>query len=426
MSYANPLSERRKYVFSIHGVTNRNHWRQRQEQRRSRHYRSRIPQSASLFDRLIHPENLLQVFLRLRASAGQAPGVDRLRYTDVSASEMAGILRVISAEIRDGYYRPQPTRKVRVPKTRGGHRTLRLGTIIDRVVSSAVLEAIGTDIDSRFLPNSFGFRPHRSTWQMLAYLESTMLERRWSVLAIDDVRQAFDHVPIARLRPFIAEAVDEKIVALIERILRGSNRSMNPIGVDQGNALSPLLLNLLLHEHLDRPWTTDNSKPVLARYADNIALVCQDVSGGHEGLHAVAGCLQAVGLTLKGHDGPPVDLSDGNNQVELLGFVIRQGEMGLQFDPGREAWANLAQAFRKAHLASSPPTAARLAAIGWLEAYGPALNAEMRPTVDRIYREAVRAGHTELALRGDLELTAVHAHQRWERVRAMYSTSNPA
>jgi DSBA-like thioredoxin domain len=87
-----------------------------------------------------------------------------------------------------GSYRPGPVRSVRIAKLNGGHRTLRLSNLCERVVAAALHRALEPLWERTFLPWSMGFRPGRSVWRLLAELEATMVrEDRW-VLAIDDIK----------------------------------------------------------------------------------------------------------------------------------------------------------------------------------------------------------------------------------------------
>ena len=90
-------------------------------------------------------ENLLRVFRSLKANGGQAPGVDGLRYTDVSTTEIGDVLQQVSGSINASNYQPQPTRSVRLQKPCGGHRTLKQSSIVERVIATAVAEAIWLD-----------------------------------------------------------------------------------------------------------------------------------------------------------------------------------------------------------------------------------------------------------------------------------------
>src|SRR5262249_23057877 len=155
-----------------------------------------------------------------------------------------------------------------------------------------------------------GFRPGRSTWTLLAQLERVVTEQgRW-VLAIDDVKNAFDNVRIDAVLAFHREQLSIGIlVNLVERVLRGD--AGNKVGIDQGCLFSPLALNVLLHDAYDRRAHALGANPGTPtpwlRYADNLVVPCQDVREGRQALDQIDSTLRSAGLALKGELGGPVD-----------------------------------------------------------------------------------------------------------------------
>ena len=174
-------------------------------------------------DQLAHPENLMQVFQELKMNAGQAPGVDHVTYSDLSLPEVGSCIRGLSMVLLNGLYHPAPSLQVQIPKANGkGNRTLSIRAILDRVVSAALNKAMTPFWDKIFLPGSFGFRPNKGPWDMLLQLEKTMVQHNRYVLAIDDIKDCFDHVPIADLMDDHRRHIqDEKLLNLIEAVLRG-------------------------------------------------------------------------------------------------------------------------------------------------------------------------------------------------------------
>jgi retron-type reverse transcriptase len=104
-------------------------------------------------------EFLLDVYEERRRYGGPAPGLDGLTYANLGRSEVAGILRVLAQTVRNGSYRPQPARPVKVPKSGGGQRTLALRSLCDRVVAAALNQVLTPVWENVFLDGSWGFRP---------------------------------------------------------------------------------------------------------------------------------------------------------------------------------------------------------------------------------------------------------------------------
>lgn len=128
-------------------------------------------------------DNLLNTYHDLHRDGGQAPGPDGIRYADLGRGEVAAIMRLVSQVIRDGSYRPHRARSLRIPKASGrGQRTLRIQGIIDRVVATALHRALSPVWESIFHDRSYGFRPGRGPWDMLAHLEYEITTHdRWIV-----------------------------------------------------------------------------------------------------------------------------------------------------------------------------------------------------------------------------------------------------
>jgi RNA-directed DNA polymerase len=118
--------------------------------------------------------NLLQAWDRVRSNGGAA-GVDGL--TIEQAGER---LRTLWPTIRDrllqGTYRPQPVRRVEIPKPDGGVRLLGIPTVLDRLIQQAILQVLDPQWDPTFSESSFGFRPHRSAHQAVAQAQAFIIE----------------------------------------------------------------------------------------------------------------------------------------------------------------------------------------------------------------------------------------------------------
>jgi retron-type reverse transcriptase len=323
--------------------------------------------------RVADPEHLIATFHAMKAEAGRAPGPDRVTFEVLGPSEAAACLRAVSLAILSGSYAPGPSRKLAIPKPGGGHRTLSLRNVIDRVVSKAIYLALLPDFERLFLDGSHGFRPGRSPMTLFAALEAMMIQTGRTVLAQDDVKKAFDHVVIADVMEDLREHIeDEGLLTLTETVVRGSENRDRAMGIAQGDPLSPPLLNVRLHSIHDIPTTgivngtnadapstgtvaqdnlgapryratehtsiddsrtgsTDHANPdapptgavihpLWLRYADNVIFATQSVTEGAEILAQARRLLERAGHTLKGENGPPVDLR--TDEAQVLGFTL--------------------------------------------------------------------------------------------------------
>jgi group II intron reverse transcriptase/maturase len=222
-----------------------------------------------LLDAVLERENLLQAMKRVRANKGAA-GVDGL-----DIDQTAVMLQTEWPSIRDnllkGTYRPQPVRRVLIPKPGGGERELGIPTVTDRLIQQALLQVLQPILDPTFSPHSYGFRPGRSAHEAVLAAHAHVQSGRRIVVDVD-LEKFFDRVDhdilIDRLRKKIP---DPDIIRLVRAYLNAGimddgkviRRSM---GTPQGGPLSPLLANLLLDE-VDKE--LERRGHAFCRYADD-------------------------------------------------------------------------------------------------------------------------------------------------------------
>ena len=413
---------RRRYRFSRHGRPGWTYPRIGSGQRRSctleRPFKFSAGEEIKL-EPIIHPENLLAIYSRMEHEAGQAPGPDGVHFGDLGRRERADILRAVGRTLADGTYRPGPARHCDIPKSSGGTRTLTIRNTIDRVISKAALIAIEPVIDPRLADCSMGFRPGRSIDRLLAELEACVLiGGRW-IIVTDDIRKAFDNVPVASTISAIRQHIpDEATMELMEKIIRGHDGAARQIGIDQGDPLSPLVLNILLNQVLDRPLLAAHPGIPFWRYADNLVWCCQDVPEGHRILQQARQLLDVAGFALKGDFGP-VDLRRQGAHVKLLGFrICRRGKTQLHYELTKDVWRSLRQSLIAAHEAPHPAKMANMVISGWLEAYGPVFGGDVeREILDRVRGIAVGVGFREFLPMDRMIVVAGRAGERWRSLR---------
>ena len=376
-----------------------------------------VQPAAMSFAQVADHEHLLSIFQRLSREAGEAPGVDGWSYSDFGRSEVAGVLRVVSGAIKARTYRPNPVRSVPIPKA-GGRRELSLATVIDRVVATAVKEAIEPVIDPTFQSTSYGFRPGRGVLPMLADMEREMINRNHWVLAIDDVKAAFPSVDISDALGLLQDHItDPELMHLTEVVVRGHDKGRRH-GLHQGNATSPLLLNETFNHRLDLPFSAGPGNPLQHRYADNLACVCGSVSEGYSAIQRTRKILSTTSFQLKGEDGQPTDLRRQGAHVDLLGFRISMQDSRLKLKIAPKGWSRLAEALERAHTAQDPVLAAQLAIQGWIAWNGAATeSAEEHVTISRIAQTAARYGFREIGGMDAVQEELQKARARWMQVR---------
>jgi RNA-directed DNA polymerase len=220
-------------------------------------------------EEVLRRENLFSALKRVKANKG-ASGVDGM-----SVEELPKYLREAWPAIREQLlsetYVPSPVREVHLPKPGGGTRMLGIPTVLDRLITQAILQVMGPIFDRDFSAHSYGFRPGRSAQQAVeqarCYMEAG---NRWVVDL--DLEKFFDQVHHDLLMSRVARKIqDKRLLRLIRRyltagILRGGLVSIREAGTPQGSPLSPLLSNVLLDE-LDKE--LERRGHCFCRYADD-------------------------------------------------------------------------------------------------------------------------------------------------------------
>ncbi len=206
------------------------------------------------------------------------------------------------------------------------------------------------------------------------------------------------------LECFTRHVSDADLVNLVGIILRGHVGCRKTVGIDQGNPLSPLALNVVLDHVLDQPSVADSTRTTVLRYADNIVVVARTVAEARQALERIAEFLTPHGLALKGESNQPAILTRQGARVNLLGFQLGMDRGRFLISLGPEAFRNLERDLDRAHVAVSPPHTAKEVIQGWITSYGPGFESvDADQIVSRIRLAATRKGfrecHGESAIR---------------------------
>ena len=237
-------------------------------------------EDGALFEEVLRRENVLAAYQRVVWNGG-APGIDGVTVDEIMAYCQKHWAR-IREQLLDETYRPQPVRKVDIPKPDGGVRTLGIPTVLDRMIQQALLQILQPLFDPAFSDGSFGYRPGRSAQQAVVRAREHIASGyRWVVDL--DIEKFFDRVNHDMLMARVARRVkDKRVLRLIRRYLQaglmeGGLVSPRAEGTPQGGPLSPLLSNILLDE-LDREIERRGHRFV--RYADDSNIYVQSKAAG--------------------------------------------------------------------------------------------------------------------------------------------------
>ncbi len=214
-------------------------------------------------------ENMVLAWKRVRANAGSA-GVDGLT-VEQTAEYLKGHWPQVKEQLLAGSYRPQPVRRVQIPKPGGGVRELGIPTVSDRLIQQALLQVLQPLIDPSFSDHSYGFRPNRRAHDAVCRAQAYVQAGYRTVVDVD-LEKFFDRVNHDVLMDRLAKRIaDQAVLRLIRGYLQAGIMVHGVVqerfeGTPQGGPLSPLLANVLLDE-VDRELERRGHRFV--RYADD-------------------------------------------------------------------------------------------------------------------------------------------------------------
>src|SRR5262245_2357843 len=230
-------------------------------------------------------ENLKEAIRQVKTNKGSA-GIDGVTVDELP--DYRGLV-VIREQLLSGSYKPQPVRRVEIPKPDGGVRKLGIPTVLDRVVQQAVMQVLQKQWDQTFSESSFGFRPGRSAHQAVEQAQRYIAAGHGWVVDLD-LEKFFDRVNHDRLMGQIAQRVaDRRLLKLIRAFLNVGvmeNGLISPSveGTPQGGPLSPLLSNLVLDE-LDQELERRGHRFV--RYADDCNIYVRSERAGQRVMKSI-------------------------------------------------------------------------------------------------------------------------------------------
>jgi RNA-directed DNA polymerase len=264
-----------------------------------------------LYDKMYREDILAHAYKVVRANKG-APGVDGESFEDIESRGLEEWLKGIRDELHNQTYRPQPVRRVMIPKPGGGERPLGIPTIRDRVVQSAAKLVIEPIFEADLEPSAYGYRPKRSAQDAIREVHQLLCAGYRDVVDAD-LSKYFDTIPHNELIQSVARRiVDRNILRLIkmwlkvpveERDEKGKRRMTggrkSRCGTPQGGNVSPMLANLYMNRFLKHWRITKRGEQFQARvvtYADDFVILSRGKAA--EALEWTRNVVTRLGLTL--------------------------------------------------------------------------------------------------------------------------------
>ena len=285
----------------------------------------------SLHDKIWRSDVLAHAFALAKANGG-APGVDGESFAAIEACGVEAWLAGLAQELKDGTYRPQPVRRVMIPKPDGGERPLGIPTVRDRVAQTAAKLILEPIFEADLEPNAYGYRPGRSALDAVREVHRLLLAGHTDVVDAD-LSQYFDEIPHRDLLRSVAQRVaDRKVLRLIKLWLKApvaeqderghwvmTGGKQRTKGTPQGGVLSPVLANLYMNRFLKywrRNGHRDRLQAHVVAYADDLVILTR----GHaaEAMTRLQSAMPRLGLRVNEAKTASVDAR--TQQFDFLGY----------------------------------------------------------------------------------------------------------
>lgn len=307
-----------------------------------------------LYDK-IHREDIFRhAYALAKANAG-APGVDQESFSGIETKGLENWLEELRKELQAKTYKPQPVRRVMIPKPGGGERPLGIPTIRDRVLQTALKLVVEPVFEADMEPSAYGYRPERSAQEAIRQVHKLVCAGYTDIVDAD-LSKYFDTIPHSELLKSVARRIiDRDVLHLIKMWLKApveerdekGNRRMtggksSKQGTPQGGVASPMLANLYMNRFLKYWRITERGsrfRAEVVNYADDFVIL----SRGHaaEALKWTRGVMTKIGLTL--NEAKTSIKQARTEQFDFLGYTFgphhfrKDGHWYLGASPSRKS-----------------------------------------------------------------------------------------
>jgi len=366
-----------------------------------------------LYDKICREDILCHAYALARANAG-APGVDGVNFKQIDASGVEVWLAGLREELVSKTYRPDPVRRVTIPKPGGGERPLGIPTIRDRVVQTAAKIVLEPIFEADFEDSAYGYRPRRSSVD--AVKETHRLICRGYTDVVDaDVSKYFDTIPHSDLLKSVARRiVDRHVLWLIKLWLkvpveerdgdgtrRVSGGKSNSCGTPQGGVASPLLANIYMNRFLKHWRLSKRGEAFRAHvisYADDFVILSR--GRAEEALTWTKAVMMKLGLTL--NEAKTSVKNARKESFDFLGYTLgpqryrKDGHWYLGASPSKKSVqrvkTKIGDVLKPGNMGAWPTVRDRLnrLLIGWSAYFGYGTRLQAYRAIDHYVYDGVR------------------------------------
>jgi RNA-directed DNA polymerase len=310
----------------------------------------------ALYDKISRDDILAYAYAQCRSNKG-APGVDGQDFADVEAYGVQRWLGELALALRQGTYRPDPIRRVFIPKANGKLRPLGISTLRDRVCMTAAMLVLEPIFEADLPPEQYAYRPGRNAQQAVVEVEG-LLYRGHPEVVDADLADYFGSIPHAELLKSVARRiVDRRVLHLIKMWLecpveetdnrgwktRTTEARDNRRGIPQGSPISPLLANLYMRRFV-LGWKKLGLERSLGSrivtYADDLVILCRK-GKAEEALQRLREIMGRLKLTVNEAKTRICKVPEG--EFDFLGYTFgrmyssRTGQARLGYRPSRKS-----------------------------------------------------------------------------------------
>jgi group II intron reverse transcriptase/maturase len=285
-----------------------------------------------LLEQILSPKNLNLAYKKVKSNKGSG-GVDKMEVESLKDYLVKNKQELLSSILGDTY-RPNPVRRVEIPKDINKKRLLGIPTVVDRVIQQAIQQILSPIYERQFSDSSYGFRPRRSAHQALQQSKASITAGY--KYAVDmDLEKFFDKVNQSKLIEILSRTIkDGRVISLIHKylnagVLVGGKFEPTKLGVPQGGPLSPLLSNIMLNE-LDKELELRGHRFI--RYADDLVIFTKSKRSANRVLTSIVSFIEKkLQLKVNKQKTKVAYIS----RIKFLGyaFYVNKGEARLRVHP---------------------------------------------------------------------------------------------